>query len=168
MKSVVLGQCHTVAATFTRPSDTTAYASGDVVCNSTSVPTIMTFADALKYNNAVLQHAMIVTSANVATKPDLELWLFDTTVAMDNDNAAFTPTDAELLNLVGVVSFATGDFKAGDATGGAGGNAICEATNLGIPINPAAADDLYGILVARNAYVPVSGEVFTVRLKFLD
>lgn len=169
MTEVVLGKCHTTSATLTRPADTTAYAVGDVVCNSTSAPVILTFPYGARNGSAVLQHAVIVDSANVATKPDLELWLFDTAMAMDNDNAAFTPTDAELLNLIGVVSFATGSFKAGDATSGAGGNAICEATNIGIPVNPAGSDTaLYGVLVVRNAYVPVSGEVFTVRLKFLD
>lgn len=167
-KTTVNGLCHTTSATVTRPADTNAYTAGDVVCNSTSAPVVMTFSDAFKFNHTVLQHAVITSSANVATKPDLELWLFDTTITMDNDNAAFTPTDAEMLTLVAVVPFLTADFKVGDATSGAGGNSVCESKNLGIPINPAASDDLYGVLVARNAYVPVSGEVFTVRLKFLD
>lgn len=171
MSENVRSMGRTISATFTRPADTTAYAAGDVVADSTSAPTIMRFKGAArgKATPSIIQHAVLVDSASVATKPDLELWLFDTTITMDNDNAAFTPTDAELLTLVGVIDFATGDFKVGDATVGAGGNSICEASNLGLPFNTTKDDnDLFGVLVVRNAYVPVSGEVFTVRLHLLD
>jgi hypothetical protein len=172
MTEIVYGMCHPAEATFTRPSDTTAYAAGDVVCNSTSAPTIMEFSPVLKLHSSgsVLAQAILVTSANVATKPDLELWLFDTTITMDNDNAAFTPTDAEMKTLVGIIEFPTADFKVGTATSGADGNAVCQASNLGIVVNTVTGTktSLFGVLVVRNAYVPVSGEVFTVRLKFLD
>lgn len=171
MSEYVRSMGRTISATFTRPADTTAYAAGDVVANSTSAPVVMTFRGAARGTNApsIIQHAILVSSASVATKPDLELWLFDTTIAIDNDNAVFTPTDAELLTLVGVIAFPVADFKVGDATVGAGGNAVCEASNIGLPFNTTRdANDLFGVLVARNAYVPVSGEVFTVRLKLLD
>ncbi len=170
MSEKARGMGRTVSATFTRPSDTTAYAAGDVVCNSTSAPVIMSFERVSLDDDgiSILQDAICVTSANVATKPDLELWLFDTAVTMDNDNAVFTPTDAELLTCVGVVRFPTGSFLVGDATSGAGGNSLCHVSNLGVPVSAAQnITVLYGVLVVRNAYVPVSGEVFTVRLKLL-
>lgn len=163
---------HTIGTTFTRPADTNAYAAGDVVCNSTSAPVIMTFPGAARRGArggfGILQDATLFSSANVATKLDCELLLFDTTVAMDNDNAAFTPTDAELLTLVARVPFYASAWSAGDATAGAGGNAFCQVSNLGIPFNVGAVNDLFGVLVARAAYTPVSAEVFTVRLKVLD
>lgn len=171
MTQKVLSVGRTRSATFTRPNDTNTYAAGDVVANSTSAPVIMTFLNATlgKVSPSIIQHAIIVTSASVATKPDLELWLFDTAITMDNDNAVFTPTDVELLTLIGVILFPVADFKVGDATVGAGGNAICEAKNLGVPFNSTInSNDLFGVLVARNAYVPVAQEIFTVRLKFLD
>lgn len=167
----VLSVGRTRSANFVRPSDTNVYAAGDVVANSTSAPVIMTFRGATlgEGSPSIIQHAVLIDSASVATKPDLELWLFDTTVTMDNDNAVFTPTDAELLTLIGVIPFPVGDFKVGDATVGAGGNSICEAKNLGLPFNAAiSGNDIFGILVVRNAYVPVSDEAFAVRLKFLD
>lgn len=171
MTEKVLSVGRTRSSAVIRPADTTTYAAGDVVADSTSTPTIIKFRSAAQGNGApsIIQHAILVDSASVATKPDLELWLFDTTITMDNDNAVFTPTDAELLTLIGVIAFPVADFKVGDATVGAGGNAICEARNLGIPFNTAIADnDIYGVLVVRNAYVPVSGETFTVRLHLLD
>jgi hypothetical protein len=59
-----------------------------------------------------------VDSANQTVKATVELWLFDTTFTPDNDNAAFTPTDAELLTLVGIIQFST--WFVGDATAAAG------------------------------------------------
>lgn len=171
----VLGQAHTDSASVTRPADTNTYAAGDVLCNSTSAPMTMKFnavtvgeGDGVN-NTAIINQAVIVSSANQTLKPDLELWLFDTDIALDNDNAAFTPTDAELLTLVGVIDFPYLDWKVGDATAGAGGNSVCIAKNQGIPVKTlSGSKKLYGALVARNAYIPVSGEVFTVRLGLLD
>lgn len=157
-------------AKFTRPSDTNTYAAADVVCDSTSAPTIMTFPNVGNDKRCgLIVEALLTTSANQTLKPDLELWLFDTTVAMDNDNATFTPTDTEILTKISVIKFPFGSFIAGDATSGSGGNASCDIQGLAIPFNTVAANinDIYGILVVRNAYIPISGEVFQVRLKIL-
>ncbi len=171
MTDYVRGMGRTITAGFTRPSDTSAYAAGDVVSNSTSAPVIMTFSRASlgKGEAAIIQQAVIIVGANVSPKPDLELWLFDATVGMDNDNALFTPTDAELATLVGVIAFPLASFRVGEATSGAAGNSVCDVQNVGMPINTLITDNaLYGILVARNAYVPTAAETFTVRLKVLE
>lgn len=157
----------TISATFTRPADTAAYAAGDVVNNSTTAPVIMTFAGAVNtdFQMGVIAQATLIDSSNVATKLDCELWLFDTTITMDNDNAAFTPTDAELATLVGIIPFGTSYWKVGDSTS----NAVCHVQGLAIPFNVIhASNALYGVLVARAAYTPVSAEAFTVRLHIID
>lgn len=167
----VLGVIRTIASNFTRPADTTTYTAADVVADSTSAPTIINFPRAAreKGGSAIIQQAICVSSANVSTKPDLELWLFDESPAAVNDNAAFAPSDAELRTLVGIIAFTSSSFKAGTATSGAGGNAVCDIQNIGMPINCSRDDNaLYGVLVVRNAYVPVSGERFDIRLKVLD
>lgn len=162
--TVMLGR--TISANFTRPSNATAYASGDVVCDSTSAPTIMTFSRATSDSVSTIQQAICIDSANMATKPDLELWLFDTAITMDNDNAAFTPTDAELRTLIGVIPFAGVSFRAGDGATGADGNSICDVQTLSIQINTTNnVNAIYGVLVVRNAYTPVSAERFDIRLK---
>lgn len=165
----VFNRGRVVSASFTRPADTTTYASGDVVCNSTSAPVPLTFARATVTQgpkSSTIKQVIVVDSANQTTKLDGELWLFDTTVALDNDNAAFTPTDAELATLLGVV--ALGTPFVGDATSGAGGNAVY-VKSVSIPVETKAADNaIYGVLVARNAYVPVSAESFTIRLGIED
>ena len=159
-----------VSANFTRPADTTAYTSGDVVGPVTS-PAAMVFIPATedKHDYAKIVSATLIDSANVATKADLELWLLESILTPAADNAPFAPTDAELRTLVGVISFATGSFRAGDASSGAAGNAICESKNIQLAVqSQSAGGALYGVLVVRNAYVPVSGERFDIRLAFED
>lgn len=156
------------SASFTRPNDVNAYTIGDSVNNSTSAPTILSFPNPVKDGNAILMTATITSSACQATKPYLRLWLFDTTVVMDNDNATFTPTDAEMLTLLHVIAFPDTSWLGGDLTVGAGGNAMCNAQNLWLPISlaPKLDSQLFGVLVAGNAYTPVALETFAVRLGF--
>lgn len=145
-------------ASVTRPANTTPYTAGDVVGS------LLTFEGVapLRGQGGLLESAIVITSAFVATGPDLELWLFsDTQADLDADNAPYTPTDAQMLTLVGWIQFPTANFRSGDLTTGAGGNQQCTAPSVGIAVN---SDTLYGVLIARNAYVPVSSEVFTAKL----
>ena len=165
LRAVVGGYTTKVSASKTRPSDTTAYAAGDVLNESTSAGTVFTLDNCARYNagTGVITGALIQDSANQSTKAQLELWLFSVAPTSDNDNAVFTPTDSELDNLVGVISFP--ETYVGDATSGAGGNCVYSAGQVNIPFSCAAADDqLYGVVVVRNAYTPVSAEVFRVSL----
>jgi hypothetical protein len=164
MTDIVLGKTHSTLVSFTRPANTDTYAAGDVVCNAAT----LVFPHGAKFGSTVLNHAIITTSANVATKPDLELWLFSATVAAVADNAAFAPTDAEMLTLLGVIEFPTADFRAGLSGSGSAGNAVCEASGLGLPITSLTDSAIYGQLVVRNAYAPISAEAFQIRLSFLD
>ncbi len=161
----VKGVTKSVAVSFTRPADTTTYTAGDIASNSTSLPVVLTFNDVLKDNCGSIQHAMLLDSANQTTLLDSELWLFTTAPAATNDNSAVAFTDAELAFLVGIIDFAVADGKVGLATSGAGGNSVNVQASLGIPIkSPTVSNTLYGVLVVRNAYIPVSGEIFTITL----
>lgn len=149
----------------TRPADTTAYAAGDVINESTSAGTVWTFADAARMlgGSGIINKVEIVDYAYVATTLQCELWLFNTTVGADFDNAVFTPTDAELLTRVAVIPISTA--YVGDATAGTGGNVSLTSGVVNQSFKCAIADDsLYGVLVARNAYVPISGEIFNIQL----
>lgn len=154
-----------VSATFVRPADTTAYTAGDVVCNSTSAPAVLALGPAarLQGGGGLIKSATVVDAANVATKATLELWLFNVSLAAVNDNTAFAPSNTEIANLVGVIALSTAFVaKAGS---GAAGNCILQSGIVDIPFKCAAGDrNLYGVLVVRNAYVPISAEAFTVNL----
>jgi hypothetical protein len=161
------GRSVSVSTSFTRPADTTAYAAGDAVTNSTSSPVVMTFANCARYSGGggVISSVGMLDSASVATKGSFELWLFTVAPTPDNDNAVFTPTDAELASCVGVYPLITN--YVGDATAGAGGNAVYESAEKLRPF-VCATTSLFGLLVVRNAYVPVSAEVFTLFLEILQ
>lgn len=157
-----------VSTAKTRATGTTQYSAGDVVDAGTG--TGITFSEVVRTPGAtgVITGVNIIDSANQATKAQLELWLFTAALgAYDNDNAAFTPTDAELATLVDIIALP--QVIAGDATSGAGGNCVYKSGPLTIPFQCASnSRDLYGVLVARNAYTPVDSEIFTPMLQILQ
>jgi len=160
------GLSKNVSGSLTRPNDANVYAAGDAVTDSTTSPAQITFSGCARVNggSGVVLGALLVDSASQSTKGSFELWLFDAPVTPDNDNAAFTPADAELATLVGVIPF-NSPFV-GDATAGAGGNCVYDVTGLDLPfVCGGGSQSLFGLLVVRNAYTPVALEDFTVRLR---
>lgn len=153
-----------VEATYTRPADTNAYTAGDVIANSTSAATILTFSGVARAEtgSGLIQAATLIDSVAASTKLDADLYLFDTTVVMEQDNAAWDPSDAEMLTCLGVVEFRGANFKT------CGANGITHVQGIGLPFVTVGGKDLYGILVARNAYTPASAEVLKVRLHILQ
>lgn len=156
----------TVDVSFTRPADTTTYASGDTMCNSTSAPTIMTLANMASGNGGggIIQGITFIDSVYGATNlPEFDLYLFDTAPVMQNDNAAFAASDSEMLACVGVVRFPAA------LNSPAGANSVTDLDNISKSYNCAAGStSLYAIMVARNAYAPSSGEVFKFRFHILQ
>jgi hypothetical protein len=150
-----------VQASITRPSDTTAYASGDAISNSTSAPTAIALAcGRLAGLGGVITHAMVLSSV-AGTAFAFELYLFDTALAAAAflDNAAVAVTDAELLRLQAVIPFASADSVT------VGANRVLGRSDVGKAFKCAAADtNLYAVLVARGAYTPASAEVITIVL----
>lgn len=166
-----------IAVDLTRPADTVQYAPGDVICNSTDTPAPLVFPSAARdpaVRCGMILSASIACSANLAMKPDVELWLFTVPPAMGADNAPFTPTDAELEHLACILDFSKDAFgvghHVGDATVGSAGNVVLfRSANTMIPFQCAPEEtSLYGVLVARNAYVPLAGEAFRVALGVVD
>lgn len=154
-----------INASYTRPADTTTYASGDVICNSTSSPVVLTFANIVQSAGlgGVIQNARMIFAAAPTLKLDSELYLFDTSPTIQNDNAAWAPSTSDMGNLVGVLPFPASVFKAGSANG------VIDRQSLGLAFQCASGStSLFGVLVARNAYVPASTEVFKVRLAVIQ
>lgn len=159
------GHTVVVSASKTRPNDTTAYTAGDIINDSTSAPTVFTFNNCVRFEggSGIIGRVIIDDSAAQSTKLSAELWLFDTTYTPDNDNAAITPTDAEMQTVVAVIPISTS--YVGDATSGAGGNVLLTSGVVNTPFKCAEGSKaLYGMLVARNAYTPVAQEVFNIRI----
>ena len=150
-----------------RPNDATQFAAGEVYDTAAGVG--LTFSAAARANGRAgsIVDALLVINANPATKGVFECWVFSAALGVyDVGNAVFTPTSADLGNLIGILDFSTAFI--GDATVGNNGNLIYHAERTYLPLmfdTPAAADDLFGVIVVRNTYTPKAFEVLTVILK---
>jgi hypothetical protein len=165
----ITGFTKVVTATVTRENDTNAYTAGDLITPSTTAHNPITFSDCARNNggSGIILDAVLIDSACQTTKLDAELYLFDTTVAPVHDNAAWAPSDAELATLVAVIDFGSTPWV-GDPTAGTG-NVVYQVQNNNAGfVCGAASRNLFGVLVARNAYTPVGLEVFTIRLKIVQ
>ncbi|HSE58228.1 MAG TPA: hypothetical protein VLA99_05960 [Nitrospiraceae bacterium] len=149
------------SVSFTRPADTTAYASGDQVANSTTAGSVvpLNFPGCSNGVGRSLQirRVRIGKSGTSVTNAAFRLHLFNvlpTVGAGDNAAISFTTGMAKYLGQVDVtVGQAFGDGAAGQAT-----------TDISCyPV--AGASNLYGLLEARGAYTPASAEVFTIALE---
>jgi hypothetical protein len=149
---------------FTRPANTTQYAIGDAVSDSTSSPTVLEFANIATNvtKTIIIQEVMITSSAAQATLPQFKLWLFNASPTAINDNSAFTLTDAENNTCQATIELTSPNVISSKATN----NSRLEITNLQRIIRAGSSSlSLYGLLEARNAYTPISGEIFTIALK---
>ena len=167
-----------VAATeLTRPSDTTAYAIGDAIANSTTgsavVPLQFTVARANSFTGRVIG-AQIVTDSATAFGA-IRLHLFDTTpfaaAGFQADNAALALTYTALTtgsagtspHYLGYIDFQT--FVAESASAVAIG--ACDQTELVFDC-AASSQVVFGLLEARAAFTPASGQKFTVALDVIQ
>jgi len=151
----------------TRASNTTAYTAGDVISDVSNNQHYIINVTKANFKNehksGTILRATLTSSADVATAPDIELWLFSKDITRVADNGVFAPSDDEMDTFIGVIAFPTGDFVVGLTTGD--GNQVCQAENLVLAAN-APDGKIYGQLVVRNAYVPVSAEVFQLTLVY--
>jgi len=147
---------------YIRPANVTQYAAGDQVADGT--PSVLQFElPRIEGGTGVIIHAVCVDSVNAATKPNLRLYLFDTLPTVAADNAAWTPSDSDMVNLLGYIEFSSWE----QGLAGAAGNCASFATNLQIPFD-CTNGVVYGLVVERSTYTPASGEVFTFKMGVLQ
>jgi hypothetical protein len=159
------GITKTITSSITRPANSTAYATGQVV--GTAITGIITIANAarLKAGSGVVIGLTLLDEANQTTKGDFDIFLFDTAPAAQVDQAAFAPSNSEMEACLGVIQFTGTGARIANAGAGAAGNVIYPSnmTNYTTFVCGAGAKDIYAVIVARSAYIPVSGEKFTIR-----
>jgi hypothetical protein len=147
------------SANFTRPADTTAYAVGDAVSNSTSAPVVFQLdlgpLGAVAGQAIEIRKLCVVSSVKGSTLPLFNVFLSNATFTATNDNAALDIADA--------IQEADGTWLACDVQNFTASNARVSYVNIPAPMLLAAADTkLYGTIQATNAYTPASGEKFTI------
>lgn len=161
----VLSAFATITSSVTRPADTTAYAANDAWANSDSAPTAggYTFTSAARASgkSGIITDLIVVSSNDPATLLYGELWVYDSAVATaDNDNAAFTSSDADTLLLVAVIPFVLASTAGGSST-----TSYAHVQNLSVGFTAIGTANLRFKVKVKNAYTPASAEVLSFRLK---
>ena len=143
--------------TFVRPADTTAYANGDLVANSTTAGSVtaLTFATpGLTKGIGMIRHVRLRKTNATATNATFKLHLFNTSplAPTNGDNGAFVPAGiAGYLGQVAITMIA--------GTAGCAGVA-----SAAIPVTGATSDTLYGLIEATAAYTPGSAETIGAQI----
>lgn len=154
-------------ATVTRPADTTQYASGDLIANSTTAGSVtaMEFRAGNSGGFGMIKTARLLKSADSVTAANFRLHLFrDSPVATapSNGDGDAIQVAVDEAGYIGSI-----DFDMTDIDIHTGGNVAVGVPQDSRDIVYKLADDsavLYGLLEARGTYTPASGEIFTVEL----
>ena len=152
----------------TRPSDTTAYTSGDLVANSTTAGDVV--AIELKHignrpaGTGIIRRVGISKSGTGTTNASFRVHLMraDPATVTNGDNAAFS--------ISGVADYlGYADVTVGQAfTDGAAGFAAPAIGSEFMIRLGAAEQDIWAMIEARGAYTPGSAEIFTVIVDLID
>lgn len=156
------------SASFTRPADTTAYASGDLVANSTTAASVTPLSWSLPVQslNAInfIRRVRLKKSGNSLTNASFRVHFYTTdptaSAPSNGDNGAWATVEAGYLGSVDVTIDKAFIDNSGPAVGIGVPNAGSE-----INFNATGGTDkqtVYALVEARGAYTPASAEVFTV------
>jgi hypothetical protein len=155
-----------VGVEFTRPADTTAYAALDAVSDSTSAPTVLTFANLARVNggSGYITKARLFTDqkTNVAR---FRLHLFHTAPTAINDNSPYTLLYANRANRIGHIDFPACATE--DPTNSTAASARVVPDGVSLPLAFKCADGaktIYGLLETLDAFTPASGQKFWIEL----
>lgn len=163
----------TVAASFVRPADVTAYAAGDLVANSTSAAVPLEFPNVARATGEAIRIERVRMRSDKTpgsiTNASFIVHIFRKAPVLNvNDNAAFQASGvlqvANIDGYVGTVPVVFGYAAAIGARGvgvpAAGSGITCEAAGAA-----AHETSLWVVVEANAAYVPASGETVTVTLE---
>ncbi len=153
-------------ASFTRPADTTAYASGDLVANSTTAGSVTPLAFVLGGFSGLghfrVVRARMYKTTTTTTNASFRIHLYQASPSVTNgDNGAWLSSGAaDWLGSIDVTSMlAFSDGAAGTGSLPAGSEAF---------IRNKTGATIYGLIEARAAYAPGSAEVFSVVFEEVD
>lgn len=142
----------TPSSSFIRPADTTAYASGDLVANSTTAGNVVPLTFDMSIKSGVVGYVRLRKSGSTATSATFALHIFtERPIVTNGDNGALAvSTEGSFLGTV-ACDLSIGAFAKGSD----------------LP-DTKADRRLFGLLEATAAYTPASGEVFTAWLEIGD
>jgi hypothetical protein len=154
------GSMALLSASYQRPNDSNPYIALDAIADSTSAPTVLTFANAARVSggSGYITAARIVTDqkANVA---QFRLHLFNATPTAINDNSPYLFLYADRAKYLGYIDL--GPLATEDSTNSTGANA--QDNTVRVPY-VAAATSLFGLLETKSAFTPTAQQNFFIYL----
>lgn len=149
-------------ASFTRPADTTAYASGDLVANSTtagSVTPVTIGAARSTGGTGYITGVRLSKTSTGLTNAGFRVHLFrGSPTVTGGDNAAFVANGIAALHICYVDITMDLTFSDGAKGAAAPARGTCGFTTSG-------SANIYALVEARAAYTPASAEVFNVAVE---
>jgi hypothetical protein len=156
------------SANFTRPSDTTAYASGDLVANSTtagSVTPLSWTAPRYATGSGQIKRVRLSKSNTTTTNAQFRVHFYTSSPTIANgDNAAWSTSLSGYLGSVDCDMTGTSGRVFTDAAGVVG----VPAVGTEITFDLSSGSTIYGLVEARAAYTPANAEVFTCVLEIVQ
>lgn len=153
------------SATLTRPADTNAYASADLLANSTTAGSVTPLQFHISQDwggGMTITKARLRKSGTGTTNASFRLHLFSASPTVTNgDNGVFLPNQAA--TWLGSLDVSASDMRA--FSDGAAGNGVPTVGNT-ISLQ-AGARTIYGLTEVRGAYTPASAETFDWTLEAL-
>lgn len=156
----------TASAAVTRPNDTTAYTSGDLVANSTTAgsvtPLQFTLPEKAGTGQTIIIRVRMAKTGTSTTNASFRVHMYQASPTVANgDNGAWSTDQAAnyLGNIDVSTSLAFTDGAAGFGSAAAGAEMRIRLASGGI---------IYSVIEVRGAYTPTANEVFTVTFETLD
>lgn len=154
-----------VGGNFTRPNDTTAYASGDLVANSTtagSVVPITVTASLAADGKVLIPRVRLKKSGAVLTNASFRVHLYKASPTCTNgDNGAWLTTESTYIGAFDV----TMDRAFSDAAKGTG---VPLAGPFVTAEMASGTMTIFALIEARAAYTPAAQEVFTLACELIQ
>lgn len=152
------------ASQMMRPADTTAYAVGDLVANSTTAGSVTPLTFAVNRSGTtglggMIRRAKLKTSNVSLTSASFRLHLYSASPTVANgDNGAWSSSGAA--TYLGAIDFT---LVRAFTDGAAGWSTVLEGQEINFTT-----DNVYGLLEARDTYTPASAQTFDVALEVLQ
>ena len=171
----------TPSSSFTRPANTTAYADGDLIANSTTAASVTPLEfklNDLDRKSGCVGFVRIFKDYQTVTNATFDLLLFTQSPTVTNgDNGALAVSTAQYY--IGTVACDMSSDAVASSTDAAKRFPILSTVSsisypglIAFDVEREAGAigslSLYGLLKARAAYTPASGEQFTVTLEIGD
>lgn len=162
----VVASAAVASASFTRPADTTSYAAGDLIANSTTAGSVapMSFTAArVAAGSFLVNRIRLRKSTTTLTSATFRVYLFNTapTVANGDNGALSIAGSANCIGWADITFAARGD-SATTSPFSDGAFGFGDLTSL---VALASGQTVWALIESRAAYAPGNGETFAVTLE---